>query len=104
MSVRLIVAVTDGDWFDQLRQMPDLQEVAASRRVQGRAVRSRSTRRHTGTSKIVVLDLRRLSVWTTNRRLFAAKLTVLVMPFDELRVSSSFAIFVENRKEPAGVW
>lgn len=27
MSVRLIVAVTDGDWFDQLRQMRDLSEV-----------------------------------------------------------------------------
>jgi putative restriction endonuclease len=27
MSVRLIVAVTDGDWFDQLRQIPDLAEV-----------------------------------------------------------------------------
>jgi putative restriction endonuclease len=27
MSVRLIVAVTDGDWFDQLRQLPDLPEV-----------------------------------------------------------------------------
>ena len=27
MSVRLIVAVTDGDWFDQLRQQPDLSEV-----------------------------------------------------------------------------
>jgi putative restriction endonuclease len=27
MSVRLIVAVTDGDWFDQLRQMPNLSEV-----------------------------------------------------------------------------
>ncbi len=27
MSVRLIVAVTDGDWFNQLRQMPDLSEV-----------------------------------------------------------------------------
>jgi putative restriction endonuclease len=27
MSVRLIVAVTDGDWFDQLRQKPNLQEV-----------------------------------------------------------------------------
>ena len=27
MSVRLVVAVTDGDWFDQLRQQPDLSEV-----------------------------------------------------------------------------
>lgn len=27
MSVRMIVAVTDGDWFDQLRQIPDLTEV-----------------------------------------------------------------------------
>lgn len=27
MSVRLIVAVTDGDWFDQLRQQPNLAEV-----------------------------------------------------------------------------
>jgi len=27
MSVRLIVAVTDGDWFDQLRQQPHLPEV-----------------------------------------------------------------------------
>jgi len=27
MSVRLIVAVTDGDWFDQLRRQPDLLEV-----------------------------------------------------------------------------
>lgn len=27
MSVRLIVAVTDGDWFDQLRQQADLSEV-----------------------------------------------------------------------------
>ena len=27
MSVRLIVAVTDGDWFDQLRRKPDLPEV-----------------------------------------------------------------------------
>jgi putative restriction endonuclease len=27
MSVRLIVAVTDGDWFDQLRQLPNLSEV-----------------------------------------------------------------------------
>ncbi|MBX9846843.1 MAG: HNH endonuclease [Xanthobacteraceae bacterium] len=27
MSVRLIVAVTDGDWFDQLRQQPYLSEV-----------------------------------------------------------------------------
>lgn len=27
MAVRLIVAVTDGDWFEQLRQMPNLQEV-----------------------------------------------------------------------------
>ncbi len=27
MSVQLIVAVTDGDWFDQLRQQPDLSEV-----------------------------------------------------------------------------
>jgi putative restriction endonuclease len=27
MSVRLIVAVTDGDWFEQLRQQPDLSEV-----------------------------------------------------------------------------
>jgi putative restriction endonuclease len=27
MPVRLIVAVTDGDWFDQLRRMPDLAEV-----------------------------------------------------------------------------
>ena len=27
MSVRLIVAVTDGDWFDQLRQQPDLPEL-----------------------------------------------------------------------------
>ena len=27
MSVRLIVAVTDGDWFDQLRQQPNLLEV-----------------------------------------------------------------------------
>lgn len=27
MSVRLIVAVTDGDWFDQLRQLPNLLEV-----------------------------------------------------------------------------
>jgi|tagenome__1003787_1003787.scaffolds.fasta_scaffold20911211_3 putative restriction endonuclease len=27
MSVRLIVAVTDGDWFDQLRQQPNLSEV-----------------------------------------------------------------------------
>jgi len=27
MSVRLIVAVTDGDWFNQLRQMPNLAEV-----------------------------------------------------------------------------
>jgi putative restriction endonuclease len=27
MPVRLIVAVTDGDWFDQLRRMPDLTEV-----------------------------------------------------------------------------
>lgn len=27
MSVRLIVAVTDGDWFNQLRQQPNLQEV-----------------------------------------------------------------------------
>ena len=26
MSVRLIVAVTDGDWFDQLRQIPNLPE------------------------------------------------------------------------------
>src|ERR1700733_417562 len=26
MSVRLIVAVTDGEWFDQLRQMPNLAE------------------------------------------------------------------------------
>ena len=26
MSVRLIIAVTDGDWFDQLRQMRDLKE------------------------------------------------------------------------------
>lgn len=26
MSVRLIVAVTDGDWFNQLRQIPDLAE------------------------------------------------------------------------------
>ena len=26
MSVRLIVAVTDGDWFNQLRQIPDLKE------------------------------------------------------------------------------
>jgi putative restriction endonuclease len=26
MSVRLIVAVTDGDWFDQLRQIPNLAE------------------------------------------------------------------------------
>src|ERR1700720_4331120 len=26
MSVRLIIAVTDGDWFDQLRQMPNLAE------------------------------------------------------------------------------
>jgi putative restriction endonuclease len=27
MAVRLIVAVTDGDWFDQLRQQPSLSEV-----------------------------------------------------------------------------
>jgi putative restriction endonuclease len=27
MAVRLIVAVTDGDWFDQLRQQPNLIEV-----------------------------------------------------------------------------
>jgi putative restriction endonuclease len=27
MSVRLIVAVTDGDWFNQLRQTPNLSEV-----------------------------------------------------------------------------
>src|SRR5882762_2268036 len=27
MSIRLIVAVTDGDWFDQLRQQPNLSEV-----------------------------------------------------------------------------
>jgi putative restriction endonuclease len=27
MSVRLIIAVTDGDWFDQLRQISDLSEV-----------------------------------------------------------------------------
>jgi putative restriction endonuclease len=27
MAVRLIVAVTDGDWFNQLRQMPDLTDV-----------------------------------------------------------------------------
>jgi putative restriction endonuclease len=27
MSVRLIVAVTDGDWFDQLRQQADISEV-----------------------------------------------------------------------------
>ena len=27
MAVRLIVAVTDGDWFDQLRQIPNLAEV-----------------------------------------------------------------------------
>src|SRR6185369_9079753 len=27
MSVRLIVAGTDGDWFDQLRQQPNLSEV-----------------------------------------------------------------------------
>lgn len=27
MAVRLIVAVTDGDWFDQLRQQPNLAEV-----------------------------------------------------------------------------
>lgn len=27
MAVRLIVAVTDGDWFDQLRRKPDLTEV-----------------------------------------------------------------------------
>lgn len=26
MSIRLIVAVTDGDWFDQLRQIPNLTE------------------------------------------------------------------------------
>ena len=26
MSVRLIVAVTDGDWFNELRQIPDLKE------------------------------------------------------------------------------
>lgn len=26
MSVQLIVAVTDGDWFNQLRQIPDLKE------------------------------------------------------------------------------
>jgi putative restriction endonuclease len=27
MSVRLIIAVTDGDWFDQLRRIPNLSEV-----------------------------------------------------------------------------
>jgi putative restriction endonuclease len=27
MSIQLIVAVTDGDWFDQLRQQPNLSEV-----------------------------------------------------------------------------
>lgn len=27
MAVKLIVAVTDGDWFDQLRQQPNLSEV-----------------------------------------------------------------------------
>lgn len=27
MAIRLIVAVTDGDWFDQLRQIPNLTEV-----------------------------------------------------------------------------
>lgn len=27
MSVRIVVAVTDGDWFDQLRRLPDLAEV-----------------------------------------------------------------------------
>jgi len=27
MSIRLIVAVTDGDWFNQLRQQPNLSEV-----------------------------------------------------------------------------
>lgn len=27
MAVRIVVAVTDGDWFDQLRRMPDLAEV-----------------------------------------------------------------------------
>jgi putative restriction endonuclease len=27
MSIRMIVAVTDGDWFNQLRQMPNLAEV-----------------------------------------------------------------------------
>lgn len=27
MSIKMVVAVTDSDWFDQLRQMPDLCEV-----------------------------------------------------------------------------
>ena len=27
MSINLVVAVTDGDWFDMLRRQPDLSEV-----------------------------------------------------------------------------
>ena len=27
MAIRLVIAVTDSDWFEQLREQPDLDEV-----------------------------------------------------------------------------
>jgi hypothetical protein len=33
MAVRLVVAVTDGDWFDHLRVKPELAEVNSGRRL-----------------------------------------------------------------------